>query len=256
MPIAVLQPIRRLLHEAYRELAPDYVLHGSAVLPAKHLRYCGHKFKDDEYFLASAKAEAERLVKQTNLSRQSRILDLGCGVGRLPLGIIAKEFEIESYWGLDVDERSIRWCKKHIQPEHPNFQFLHTDVRSERYNPKGTKSCTTFRLPFDDQSLDIIYSYSVFSHMLTEDVRIYTGEFKRVLAPSGSAFLTAFVEDNVPDVIENPVGYKMAWNGVLHCVRYNGTFLSHVFTNAGLQISNFVYGQETDGQSAFYLAHS
>jgi SAM-dependent methyltransferase len=153
-------------------------------------------------------------------------------------------------------ERSILWCKKHIQPVHPKFQFLHTDVWSERYNPKGAKPGATFRLPFDDQSLDIIYLYSVFSHMLTDDVRIYAGEFKRVLASGGSVFLTAFVEDNVPDVVENPVGYKMAWDSVLHCVRYNAAFLKQVFADAGFQISNFVYGQETDGQSAIYLVPS
>ena len=256
MPIAVLQPIRRLLHDTYRALAPDCVVHGSAILPAKHLRFCGNKFKDDEYFLNSAKAEAERLVEQTSLCPQSRILDLGCGVGRLPLGIIAKGLQVGSYWGLDVDKRSICWCKEHIQLEHPKFQFLHTDVWSARYNPKGAILSATFRLPFDDQSFDIIYLYSVFSHMLTDDVRIYAGEFKRVLPLSGYVFLTAFVEDNVADVVENPVGYKMVWNSVLHCVRYNTTFLSQIFKDAGFQISNFVYGRETDGQSAIYLAPS
>ena len=256
MSIPVLQPIRRLLHDTYRAIAPDCVVRGSAILPAKHLRFCGDKFKDDEYFLNSAKAEAQRLVEQTSLSPQSRILDLGCGVGRLPLGIIAQGLQVESYWGLDVDKRSIGWCKKYIQLQHPKFQFLHTDVWSARYNPKGTILSSTFRLPFDDQSFNIIYLYSVFSHMLTDDVRIYTGEFKRVLAPSGYVFLTVFVEDNVPDVVENPAGYKMAWNSVLHCVRYNITFLTQVFTDAGFRISNFVYGRETDGQSAIYLAPS
>jgi SAM-dependent methyltransferase len=226
------------------------------ILPAKHLRFCGAEFKDNEYFLVSAKAEAERLIKQNHLSRDSRILDLGCGVGRLPIGILAKGLEIKSYCGIDVDERSIRWCKKHIQSKHHQFQFQHTNARNALYNPKGAEVDTKLRLPFDDQSLDIIYLYSVFSHMLIGDVRIYAREFKRVLRQDGSVFLTAFAEDNVPDVVENPVGYKMRWNGPLHCVRYNLAFLSGLFTDAGFRLANFVHGRETDGQSAIYLVHS
>jgi len=251
-----LQPIRRLVRKAYREIAPDSVLHGSTILPAEHLRFCGAEFKDHEYFLNSAKAEAERLIEQNHLSRHSRILDLGCGVGRLPIGILAKGLEIESYWGVDVDERSIRWCKKHIQSKYSKFQFLHTNARNALYNPKGTEVDKHFRLPFDNGSADIIYMYSVFSHMLTDDIRLYTREFKRVLALGGSVFLTAFVEDNVPDVVENPIGYKMAWNGPLHCVRYNLAFLRGLFTHAGFQLANFVHGRETDGQSAVYFVHA
>jgi SAM-dependent methyltransferase len=251
-----LQPIRRLVRKAYREIAPDRVLHHSTILPAKHLRFCGVEFKDNEYFLNSAKAEAERLTARNHLSQHSRILDLGCGVGRLPIGILAKGLEIESYWGVDVDERSIRWCKKYIESKHSKFQFQHTNARNALYNPKGAELDTHFRLPFDDGSVDIIYMYSVFSHMLTDDIRLYTREFKRILAMGGSAFLTAFVEENVPDVVENPVGYKMAWNGALHCVRYNSAFLSGLFKQAGFQVANFDHGLETDGQSGIYLVHS
>lgn len=254
--MSVPQPVRRLLHHAYRQLAPDVVLRGSTVLPAKHLRFCGERFKNDEFFLDSAKAEARRLLRAVAGAPQSRILDFGCGVGRLPIGIIAEGLEGETYWGLDVDERSIHWCKQHIQQEHPNFRFLHTNVRNERYNPQGEELGATFRLPFEDHSFDIIYSYSVFSHMLIDNLRIYLGEFRRVLAFRGCVFLTAFVENDVPDVEENPAGYKMAWNSVLHCVRYNATFLSQVFAETGFAISDFVYGRETDGQSAIYLVHS
>jgi SAM-dependent methyltransferase len=251
-----LQPIRRLVRKAYREIAPDSVSHDSTVLPAKHLRFCGAEFKDNGYFLASAKAEAERLIEQNHLSQRSRILDLGCGVGRLPIGILGRGLEIGSYLGIDVDERSIRWCKKYIQSKHPQFQFQHTNARNALYNPNGAELDTHLRLPFEDGSADIIYMYSVFSHMLTDDIRLYTREFKRVLAQGGSVFLTAFVEDNVPDVVENPAGYKMAWNGALHCVRYNLAFLRRLFTQAGFQFANFVHGLETDGQSAIYLVHS
>jgi SAM-dependent methyltransferase len=256
MASSALQPIRRLVRKAYREIAPDSVMHDSTLLPAKHLRFCGAEFKDNAYYLASAKAEAGRLIQQTHLSRSSRILDLGCGVGRLAIGILAKGLEIGSYWGIDVDERSVRWCKKYIQCRDSKFQFEHTNVRNALYNPGGAKVDAKLRLPFDDQSLDIIYLYSVFSHMPTDDIRFYTREFKRVLALSGSVFLTAFVEDNAPNVVENPAGCKMAWKGPLHCVRYNFVFLRDLFTDAGFQIANFVPGRETDGQSAIYLIHS
>jgi len=251
--VNLLQRVRGLLRNTYRELARDHVTLGSTVLPARHLRFCGDQFKSDEYFLASANAEAQRLVQECGLPKGGRVLDLGCGVGRLPIGILASGVDVGAYRGVDVDSRSIRWCKQHIESFHPRFHFIHTNVRNARYNPNGLPVNVSFHLPFGDHDFDAIYLYSVFSHMLPDDVRVYCREFRRVLAPEGVVFLTAFVEDDVPDVTENPVDYKMKGNGVLHCVRYKSLFLTELFAQAELGVAKFVHGMETDGQSALYL---
>src|SRR5439155_16670637 len=153
-------------------------------------------------------------------------------------------------------ERSIRWCKKYVQSRHPKFQFQHTNARNALYNPKGAALDKHLQLPLGDRSVDIIYLYSVFSHMLADDIRLYTREFKRVQSFGGSVFLTCFVEENVPNVVENPIGYRRTWSGALHCVRYDFAFLRSLFTDSGFHLDNLVYGRETDGQSAVYLVHA
>ena len=61
-----------------------------------------------------------------------------------------------------------------------------------------------FQIPISDRQFDIIYLFSVFSHMTSDEVQLYMGEFQRLLAPSGKMFLTAFVEEAVPDMTINP----------------------------------------------------
>lgn len=249
--------VTRLGRRVVRLFASDTVLHGGVVLPAKHLRSCGRKFRDDEHFLASAQAEAERLVERLGLTASSRVLDVGCGVGRLAIGILRRMGAIRAYRGVDVDKEAIRWCRCHITGEHPAFQFFHVDVKHPRYNPSGRELDTRFVLPFDDGEFDVVYLYSVFSHMLPKDIKAYLAEFQRLLSPSGKVFLTAFVEDDVPKVVDNPAGYrKMRWVGPLHCVRYDRRFFESLLAGSGFGVEGFSYAAETHGQSAFYVARS
>lgn len=239
------------LRSLYRTVMPSAVVHQGVTLPAQHLRLCGKEFRDDSFFIASAKLEAARLRQHCGMDHNSRILDVGCGVGRLAIGLLM-EPNIVSYTGLDVDESCVRWCSRHLA--HPKFGFQRIDVANRLYNPNGIVSQSAFHFPFADKSFDIIYLYSVFSHMEPEGVGAYLAEFRRLLASRGTVFCTAFVEEGVPDVTENPAGYRMKWSGPLHCVRYNRPFLENLIKQHGLVLRQFVHGKETDGQSALYLS--
>src|SRR5437868_12152049 len=115
MTVVFARPIRKVLSNLYVHVASDHITFGSLTLPARHLRYGGKEFRNDQFFVQSARAEACRLMEQCTLTRCSRVLDVGCGVGRLPLGILDYLGEIEAYRGVDVSERSIEWCKSHIE---------------------------------------------------------------------------------------------------------------------------------------------
>jgi len=231
----------------------DHVCIGDLILPAEDLRLCGPEFADDRYFLSSAKAEADRLIRHCGLDSNSSVLDVGCGMGRLPIGILSAMSSVRSYCGIDVSQRSIDWCIRHIHLNHPAFTFVHLDIKHDRYNPSGREVDRELRLPFAANSFNIIYLYSVFSHMLPADMRIYLSEFQRLLRNTGRVFLTAFVEERVPDVSVNPEGYRMNWSGPLHCVRYSRDFIVSSFAGAGFALQQFDYGTETDGQSGMYL---
>lgn len=244
--------LKRLLHRARLWTAPDHTTLEGAVLPPPHRRFGGPEFSDDAYFLASARAEADRVVSRCGLPPGGRVLDIGCGPGRLPIGLLDRGTDVGEYRGIDTHLPSVRWCTRHLAPRNPAFRFEHVDVRSARYNPGGAVADRAARLPLPDSHFHVVYLYSVFSHMLAEGVRTYLGEIGRVLAPGGVVFFTGFMEEGVPDVSENPEGYRLAWTGPLHCVRYDLRFLEGMLADAGFRIDRFVYAEETDQQSAIY----
>lgn len=233
---------------------PETAQYGGMTIPAKHLRFGGRNFTEDADFVQSGRTEAQRLQKECGLNAHSSVLEIGCGPGRLPIGILGQVGTIKSYLGLDVSKTPILWCSRHISRTHPAFRFRHIDVYNPRYNKTGTMLQKDLHLPADDLSVDIIYLYSVFSHLDETDIRSYVREFSRVLRPDGTVFLTAFVEDGVPTMSENPQDYGPGqWRGALHCVRYDATFFRSLLAEYGFTVSKMDHGTETDGQSAFYL---
>ncbi len=101
----------------------------------------------------------------------TQILDFGCGWGRM-LRFFLKDVLPENLYGIDVDPTMVNICQQ-------------------------TFSCGNFEvcspsppLAFPDSSFDIIYAYSVFSH-LSESVHIqWIQEFSRLLKPGGMVLVT------------------------------------------------------------------
>lgn len=234
-------------------LSPETVRYEGLVIPGKRLRQCGPEFGDDAFYVASAEREARRLIDRFGLTNSTPVLDLGCGTGRLAIGLLRLLGEMDHYRGVDVDRRAIQWCQKRIAQRHPGYRFLHLDVYNPRYHTSGEPIEPSFRLPFDDGEFHVVHAYSVFSHLPEVDTRTYLGELHRVVDPSGGVFLTAFLEEGVPDVTVNPEGYRKTWSGPLHCVRYRMGFFEELALESGFHVSRLEYGTETDGQSALYL---
>jgi cyclopropane fatty-acyl-phospholipid synthase-like methyltransferase len=209
----------------------------------------GAHFRSDQKFVAGAVRDVRRLVRRAGLTEESSLLDWGCGAGRLAVGVKKELGHVRDYHGVDVQPELLNWAADNLSDEHTRFTLV--DQHNERYNPGGE---TTYDIPAAADSVDVLYSYSVFSHMLTDDVRGYAGTIARILATEGRAFMTAFVEEGVPDCEENPEDYlKLEWKGPLHCVRFDRRFLESQLYDAGLAVDEFVHGRETDGQSLYIL---
>jgi SAM-dependent methyltransferase len=204
-------------------------------LPPVRIRQGGGRLRfDDEYFLRSAVQSAE-LLTSVGLSQGSRILDFGCGPGRLAIGLIAAGWR-GSYLGVDVKDPQIKWAKAQITTRFPNFRFIRVDAANARYNPQGSEA---HKLPVEDEAVDFICALSVFSHMLSNDTATYLGEFHRALSSGGRAYVTAFVEDGVPDETENP-DWLGEWEGELHSVLYSTTHMMRLLEQAGLVLDEFL----------------
>jgi SAM-dependent methyltransferase len=224
-------------------------------LPSRELRasMCGQPYDDDLFFVNSVSTHARKLVNAVALTSQSRIVDVGCGLGRLALGLIRGGHQVE-YLGLDSQDRYIWWCKKYIQRRHPNFQFKHINVENERYNPNGEKIAENFRLPISDGHADVVHLWGVLTNMNPEHMRIYVSEVSRILRKGGSVFLTAFAEKKVPVCSINPADYiSYRCVGPLHVVRYEDSYLRSVFSSNSLRVKAFAHQTVDEKQSEFHL---
>jgi len=156
--------------------------------PPPELMFCG-----DGDFRAIGAEFLEHLVQQAGLTPSQRVLDIGCGIGRLALPLTQYLDESGRYQGVDPVENGISWCKAHVTPIYPNFEFSYFDVQHDLYNPKGTRSCTSVPLSFADGSFDLICLISVLTHLNEPELLHYASEAVRLLAPGGRCFVTAFL---------------------------------------------------------------
>lgn len=129
------------------------------------------------------------------LEPHHRVLDAGCGIGRMARPLTGYLDDRGSYEGFDVDASGVAWCARHLTPRFPRFRFTRVDVQNDRYNPKGRIAPSEFRFPYADGSFDFVFLTSVFTHMLPAHVDRYLAEASRVLAPGGRGFSTWFLRN-------------------------------------------------------------
>ena len=218
-------------------------------LPPSKYRMGGKHFKNDKAFVKTAVHDVRRLVDYCNLSEDSILLDWGCGAGRLAVGVREDFGQIRQYHGVDIQAELIDWANANLAGD--GFRFTCVDVSNERYNPDGSPERTLAAVP---DSVDVLYAYSVFSHMNDEDTPAYLQLIAQALSKGGKALVTCFVEEDVPGWEENPEGYgPLEWKGRLHCTRFSRQHFEAQVNAGGLAVDRFEYGQETDGQSLYVL---
>jgi SAM-dependent methyltransferase len=127
------------------------------------------------------------------LRPEERVLDVGCGVGRMAAPLTEYLSEKGSYEGFDIVREGIKWCQKAITHRFPNFRFRVADLYNKTYNPKGRFKAIDFPFPYPDESFDFVILTSVFTHMLPADTDHYLAEIARVLSPGGRCFATFFL---------------------------------------------------------------
>jgi cyclopropane fatty-acyl-phospholipid synthase-like methyltransferase len=245
---------KNIIRKVIRKMLPtkSYVKISGSIIPSPDLRWCGPEFKDDHYYLKSAEGEASRLVDHFQCTSESRVLDVGCGQGRLPIGILRKIGAL-NYTGIDVDRKSVDWCSQYIEKSNTSFNFKHLDLHNERYNKNGIKADDQFTFDLEPKSVDIIYLYSVFSHTTEEDFRAYLKDFSRILDDNGKIFFTTFIEEDVPNFSINPENYQLKCSGPLHIVRYEKDYIFSILKEFGYSVMHFTHRNETNGQSGVYL---
>ena len=205
----------------------------------------------NEDYLQSAIDQLTHLNQISAFNKQTSFLDFGCGQGRIANGIKLQQLPLAQYWGIDTHELSINWCNKWLTKYNLPFKFKHVAAYNARYNKQAQHLAP---LPFKEGDFNMIFLNSVFSHMVTKDIEFYLDEFSRVMQPGGVLYVTGFVEENVPEMEENPEDYISENHGALFRVRYQKEFYLKLFTDRGFAITDFAYQGITRTKQSVVIA--
>ncbi len=126
------------------------------------------------------------------LAPDDRVLDVGCGVGRMAIPLM-EYLDGGSYQGFDTSAAMVKWCQRNITKRDPRFTFTVASIQNRKYNPFGKIPAHQFVFPYEVDSFDFVFATSVFTHLDIRDARRYLSEISRVLSPGGTAFLTFFI---------------------------------------------------------------
>ncbi|ALG73374.1 methyltransferase [Azospirillum thiophilum] len=157
-------------------------------VPPSELHFIG-----DGDFRAIGAEFLRHFVRLGGLRPYHRVLEIGCGVGRMAMPLT--QYLEASYDGIDIVLDGIRWCAATITPAYPEFRFHHLDIANGLYNPDGRIEGETATLPFKAGVYDFVILTSVITHLRTADTERYAAEIARVLKPGGRCFLSLFLAD-------------------------------------------------------------
>ncbi len=107
-----------------------------------------------------------------------------------------------------------------------------------------------------DGAAAVAYLWGVVTNMEPEFLSVYAQEIGRILKPGGRLFLTANVEDDVPEVSINPDNYTpFQCHGPLNIVRHERQYFLNVFRQAGLILTDYAHHAAGNCQSDLYFVH-
>lgn len=154
-----------------------------------------------------------------------RVLDFGCGAGRLLHALDIDRRDGQSLWGCDVDAACAEWCRDNIP-----FATI-------------ARTVLTPPLPYADASFDLVFAISVFTHLSRPLQLAWARELMRILRPGGVAVVTTCGLGLLPDVLAGDNRWTVREHALLGAT---GTFL------------HFAEGEATalEGQRAVVALHA
>ena len=160
--------------------------------PGKKLRLLVGPFSDPRKYETDAEDFIDKMLKLVKISNNSRILEVGCGSGRLIFELHSRYPQSHLY-GFDIIHSLIEWADMCSERLNGKFNFEYLNVYNKLYNPKGNESGSKIRFNYPDNYFNLIIVQSVFTHMKYDDILNYLNEISRVLSPKGKAVITFFL---------------------------------------------------------------
>ena len=120
------------------------------------------------------------------------VLDVGCGT-RFTRAFLEHGLPVGSYVGVDVDREMIEFMRERVSD--PRFEFHHIDVRNARYNPDAPLMTEGTDLGVGGRTFDVIWLFSVFTHLAPDDYATMLRLLRRYVRPEGRLVYTLFIDE-------------------------------------------------------------
>ena len=224
--------------------------------PPRRLNNVGSASRFRSDFNAIGKELLGYLINDGGLKPDDRVLDVGCGVGRMAIAMNSY-LTAGTYDGFDIVKQSIDYCQKAITPVRPSFRFKHADIYSSEYNAQGTIRPADFRFPYRDGAFTFVFLTSVFTHMQRPELETYLAEISRVLAPGGRVFATYFLLNPVSlaaiaaDRNNEKFPFLTDKGRVQHqfnvdaAVAFEEDYIADLYPTRGMRVTQIKYGSWT-----------
>jgi SAM-dependent methyltransferase len=146
-------------------------------LPPRRLMVRVAMTADADWFLRTGRAGYDAIAAHVDLADTRSVLDFGCGCGRVTRYFHDFPGEVA---GSDLSADAVAWCR--------------TNLPFGRFEVNGLAP----PLAFADESFDLVYALSVFTHLTDELQLAWRDELRRVLRPGGRLLITTHGRSYVP----------------------------------------------------------
>jgi SAM-dependent methyltransferase len=202
------------------------------------------------------------LIDVGHVRPDSKVLEIGSGIGRVALPLTQWLDSAGQYVGTDIVQFGVDWCNENISSRYENFRFICMDIYNEYYNPQGRERIGD--LPLEAGYFDVAVFNSVFTHLVADDTIAYLKLVAKHLAKGGILWGTWFIMDaearaltrdnrsSLKFIQRNGNTFHLDEDGVsTAAVAYDIDYVREALSTAGFEIERLDLGKWCDRTTEF-----